>query len=73
MLDLGLPGLGGGHFLEWTRRHKALRHVPVIVVTGADDVHNKLESRPDRILSKPITPEELTAAVKTALSGPELH
>lgn len=68
VLDLGLPGLGGGHFLQWVRHQRTLRSIPVIVVTGAEDVHSKLESQPDRILSKPVTPEELTTAVKTAVS-----
>lgn len=69
VLDLGLPGVNGGHFLEWLRHQRSLKHIPVIVVTGAEDVHKKLESQPDRILSKPVTPDELTSAVKTALAG----
>lgn len=69
VLDLGLPGLGGGHFLQWVRHQKTLRGIPVIVVTGAEDVHKKLESQPDRILSKPVSPEELTVAVRNAISG----
>lgn len=69
VLDLGLPGLGGGHFLAWLRHQKPYKSIPVIVVTGTDDVHKKLESQPDRILSKPVSPEELTAAVKTVLVG----
>lgn len=67
VLDLGLPGLDGGHFLAWIRHQKSLRGVPVIVVTGADDVRHRLDSQPDRILSKPVSPEELTSAVKTVL------
>ncbi|MFL5320101.1 MAG: response regulator [Myxococcaceae bacterium] len=67
LLDLGLPGMEGGHFMQWIRHHPRLSRVPVIVVTGAADVGSRLELRPDRILSKPVSPEDLEIALQGVL------
>lgn len=67
VLDLGLPGMGGGHFMSWVKHQPKLARVPFIVVTGAADVTSKLDVLPERILSKPVSPEDLALALQRVL------
>src|SRR4051794_31757990 len=67
LLDLGLPGMAGGHFMQWVKHQPRFARVPVIVVTGAADVGTKLAVLPDRILSKPVSPEDLEVALRSVL------
>lgn len=46
LTDLKMPRMGGFELLEWVRRHKTLRNLPVIVVTGSnqsEDWHRAME------------------------------
>jgi two-component system response regulator TctD len=65
VLDVGLPGMDGFAVAE----HLA-KDVPVIVVTG-DPLKAKMRafgrSTPLTILAKPVTPEQLEAALQAAL------
>lgn len=46
LTDLKMPRMDGFELLEWVRRHKVWRHLPVIVVTGSnqtEDWHRAME------------------------------
>ena len=73
VLDLMLPGIDG---LEVCRRLRAAAPVPIIMLTARGDENDRvigLELGADDYLSKPFSPRELTARVKSVLrraSGP---
>jgi DNA-binding response OmpR family regulator len=67
VLDLMLPGLDG---LEVYRRLRRLAPVPVIMLTARGDEDDRvvgLELGADDYVSKPFSPRELTARVKSVL------
>lgn len=72
ILDVRMPGMDG---IKATQRLKAAAqadnaYVPVLVVTGLDDVENRLEAfdaGADDFLSKPVEDWELRARVRTFL------
>lgn len=67
LLDLTLPGMSGGHLLQWLKHDPRTRKLPVVVITGVADVRAQLEVLPDRILSKPVSPEELAQVLQDIL------
>ena len=73
VLDLMLPGLDG---LEVCRRLRAVAPIPVIMLTARGDESDRvlgLELGADDYVTKPFSPRELTARVKSVLrraSGP---
>ncbi|MGH8986368.1 MAG: response regulator [Acidimicrobiia bacterium] len=67
VLDLMLPGLDG---LEVYRRLRSLAPVPVIMLTARGDEDDRvvgLDLGADDYVSKPFSPRELTARVKSVL------
>jgi two-component system response regulator ResD len=67
VLDLMLPGIDG---FEVYRRLRALAPVPVIMLTARGDEDDRvvgLELGADDYVSKPFSPRELTARVKSVL------
>jgi len=67
VLDLMLPGLDG---LEVCRRLRAVAPIPVIMLTARDEESDRvlgLELGADDYVSKPFSPRELTARVKSVL------
>jgi DNA-binding response OmpR family regulator len=68
LLDVGLPDADGREFCASLRR--AGRHMPVIMVTGADgeeDVVRGLDSGANDYIAKPFRPSELLARVRAQL------
>ena len=66
VLDLVLPRVGGLDVYREMRAREATRHVPIVIVTGAD--MRRLEPSEFRhFLRKPVHPETLVAAVDSAL------
>jgi len=64
IVDLKLPGMDGFQVLERLRRDPKFSHIPVIVITGQDELSEKLkafELGADDYLVKPFQPEELVA------------
>jgi len=64
IVDLKLPGMDGFQVLERLRRDQKFSHIPVIVITGQDELSEKLkafELGADDYLVKPFQPEELVA------------
>src|SRR5687768_13654509 len=67
ILDLGLPGLDG---LDVTRTLRRTSDVPIIMLTARDDETDKLiglELGADDYVTKPFSPRELVARVKTVI------
>jgi len=67
LLDLFMPIMGGQAFLRRARADRRLRNVPIIVTT-ADPWAEPPEA--DAILSKPLRPETLIAAIRRFLDSP---
>ena len=76
LLDLMMPGLDG---IETCRRIKAntqWRHIPVIMMTAADELSKKLaafQAGAVDFVTKPVQPEEVQARVQTHLQLRELQ
>ena len=67
VLDLGLPGLDG---LDVTRELRKQSEVPIIMLTARSDESDKLvglELGADDYITKPFSPKELVARVRTVL------
>src|SRR5215216_6572390 len=68
IIDLKLPEMDGFQILERLRRDPKYSHIPVIVITGEDELSEKLkafELGADDYLVKPFQPEELVARMGT--------
>ncbi|MBX5481910.1 MAG: response regulator [Myxococcaceae bacterium] len=61
VLDLGLPGLGGGAILREVRADPELDWLPVVVVTGRE-VQEGLGA--DRVFRKPVAPAAVVEVVR---------
>ena len=71
LLDVMMPGMDGYQVCQWVRSNPAVRHVPVIMLSGKADpesVARGMEVGADEYLSKPITPSNLTKQVKAVLA-----
>ncbi len=64
IIDLKLPEIDGFQILERLRRDPKYSHIPVIVITGEDELSEKLKAfdlGADDYVVKPFQPEELVA------------
>jgi CheY-like chemotaxis protein len=61
--DLMMPQTTGWDFLKHLRGEEALRHIPVIILTGADP--GEADALADVVLHKPIDPLELVQTVRS--------
>jgi len=79
LIDVLMPGRSGLDLLIALRSSGRNRDVPVVLVTGCDDIledncqsylgtHDGIRG-PDRIVSKPVDPEALLEIVRTLSSG----
>lgn len=69
IVDIRMPEVGGLDLLEFIRRRKEWKNLPVIVLsTEADDVtvDQAIELGADAYVFKPVTIEELEKAITTA-------
>jgi CheY-like chemotaxis protein len=77
VLDLRLPVRGGGPaidgwaLLDWLRREGGLRHLPVVIVSGAPLEHVELAASLGvaACLRKPVRPVDLLQALLSALGA----
>ena len=72
VMDIGLPGGSGVMVMQRLHSLPQLAGVPVIMLSGRDPEKHRddaLAAGAVAYLAKPITPEELMAAVVTALGG----
>jgi ATP-binding cassette subfamily B protein len=71
LLDLIMPDMDGFHVLKEMKADEALRDIPVVVVSGSDDMNSVvrcLEMGAIDHLSKPFDPALLRARVRAALA-----
>ena len=71
LLDLMMPQMSGFEVLELARREKALRVVPIIVLTAATDSESKLRALQlgaTDLLAKPVDESELLLRVRNTLA-----
>jgi len=70
LLDRMIPGLRGLDLLRWLRKQKALKTMPVIMVTALAQTEERirgLNEGADDYLPKPFEPDELLARVQALL------
>ncbi|MHB1447454.1 MAG: EAL domain-containing protein [Acidimicrobiales bacterium] len=70
LLDLGIPGMSGLEVLRRIRSDPDTAQLPVIIVTGADQLDDRvsgLDSGASDYITKPFEPEELLARVRAQL------
>jgi CheY-like chemotaxis protein len=65
VLDLGLPRLSGFSVRQEIAAHAVTRQIPIVVVTGSTMDLGHLDV--SCVLRKPVTPEELIAAVESCI------
>ncbi|MGZ5290806.1 MAG: adenylate/guanylate cyclase domain-containing protein [Actinomycetota bacterium] len=76
LLDIVMPGLDGIEVLERIKGDEALRHLPVVMISGLDDADSVvrcLEIGADDFLPKPFDPAILRARVGAGLDRKALH
>jgi len=76
LLDLMMPKVSGFELLEAIRADRALRYVPVIVLTastGADSKLRALQLGASDFLSKPVDASELVLRVRNTLAFRQYH
>lgn len=76
LLDIKMPGLDGIETCRLLKQRPEWRNVPVIFITGADELSQKLaafEAGGVDFVTKPILPEEVEARVRTHLRLRELQ
>jgi len=77
ILDWMLPGMNGVEFLKRLRGNSLTKKIPVIMITAKSEEDNKimgLNAGADDYITKPFSPRELVARIKSLLRGrsPEL-
>ena len=76
LLDVMMPELDGYQTLEAMKANDATRHIPVLIVSGVeelDSVVRCIELGATDYLTKPINPGILSARINASLSAKRLH
>ena len=72
LLDLNMPQVSGFDVLAAMRADPVLRHIPVIVLTSADDAQTKLKALDlgaSDFLRKPVDPSERALRLRNTLAA----
>lgn len=70
ILDWMMPNVTGLEVCQWLKQDTLLRHVPVIMLTGKGEVHDKvngINAGADDYIVKPFEPRELLARIQMVL------
>ena len=76
LLDLIMPELDGYATLEAIKANPAIRHIPVIIVSGVEEIESVvrcIEAGATDYLPKPFQPAILRARVESSLAGKRLR
>lgn len=77
LLDWMLPGVNGIEYAKQLKRNPTLKDIPIIILTAKAEEENKikgLEIGADDYITKPFSPRELIARIKTVLRrGPLIN
>ena len=76
LLDIDMPEMDGFEVLETLQAHDTLRHIPVIMISGRDDVRSIarcLEMGATDFLGKPFNPKILEARLSSSLEKKRLR
>jgi two-component system cell cycle response regulator len=76
LLDVMMPELDGLDTLDEIKRHPLFRHLPVIMVSGLEDIRSVvrcIEAGAEDYLSKPFDPVLLRARISACLTRKRLH
>lgn len=76
LLDVVMPGMDGFQVLEYMKRHHQLRHVPVMMISGLDDMEGVIrciEMGAEDFLPKPVDPVLLRARINAGVAKKRLH
>lgn len=68
LLDLNMPRMNGRQVLAEIKEDSALRHIPVVILTGSremDDIVNTYDLHANCYVTKPIDFEQFTTMVKS--------
>jgi len=71
--DVEMPGMDGFELTRHVRKNPATAHIPVIMITAADDRHrgDASEAGVSVLLGKPYPEEELIAHIRAAMNHGE--
>jgi len=70
LLDWMLPGMSGIQFIQWIKKKDDLCDIPIIMLTAKAEEENKvrgLMSGADDYITKPFSPNELIARIRSVL------
>jgi len=70
--DYTMPVMNGREFCKAMKKDILLRHIPIIMLTGKGEVHDRIggiEAGADDYIVKPFDPSELLARIKMILKG----
>jgi CheY-like chemotaxis protein len=72
VLDIGLPDVDGRDLLKQLRADARTRDLPILILTGLDSIqpHQVLTLGADEFLTKPVSPQVLSATVARLLRRP---
>jgi putative two-component system response regulator len=76
LLDLNMPGMDGLETIRRIKSDSALKHIPVVIVTGQEDTASRLEALrlgADDFLTKPPHMAELSARVRSLVQVKAYH
>lgn len=76
LLDVMMPEINGYEVLQWIKKNKDIRHIPVIMITALDDMDitvKCIEAGAEDYLSKPFNPVLLRARVTACLEKKHLR
>lgn len=70
LLDWMLPGKNGIEFIKWIKKKEDLQDIPIIMLTSKAEEENKIKGLmigADDYITKPFSPDELIARIRTVL------
>ena len=76
LMDVNMPRLNGYQLCKLVKKHKELRKIPVIMLSGKDGVFDKLRGNMcgcDDYITKPFESADLVRKVSAFLTGVEAH